>query len=131
MVTDPIADMITRLRNAARAGLPTTSVDYSNFKMAVAEVLLAQGFITSATKKGKKVKKTIDIMLKYNEAGMHVINGVRRISKPGRRIYRGAREIVSVRYGHGSLVLSTPRGVMTDKEARKEKVGGEALFEIW
>ena len=84
MVTDPIADMITRLRNAARAGLPTTSVDYSNFKMAVAEVLLAQGFITSATKKGKKVKKTIEMTVAMN-GRTPKLTGAIRVSKPSRR----------------------------------------------
>ena len=82
-------------------------------------------------KKGKKVRKTLDVMLKYVEKGVPVIHGARRISKPGRRVYKKAHEIMPVRYGHGALLLSTPKGVMTDKEARKEKVGGEALFEIW
>ena len=80
---------------------------------------------------GKKIKKTLDIVLKYDTAGMPRIQGVKRISKPGRRMYKSVLEIVPVRYGKGSLILSTPAGVKTDKEAKKEKVGGEALFEIW
>lgn len=131
MVTDPVGDLIIRLKNAGAVKKASVSVPFSTFKMAIAEKLKNAGYIQSVDKKGKKVRKTIDIALKYNAAGAHVIHGVKRVSKPGRRLYRAAREIVSVRYGHGSLILSTPRGVMTDKEARKEKVGGEALFEIW
>ena len=97
--------------------------------MAVAEKLKDAGFIEHVEKKGKKVKKTIDVTLKYND-GAPKIQGVKRVSKPGRRLYRGARDVVSVRYGHGALILSTPKGVMTDKEARTAKVGGEALFEM-
>jgi small subunit ribosomal protein S8 len=82
-------------------------------------------------KKGKKVKKTLDVTLAYDAAGNPKINGVKRVSKPGRRMYRSVHEIVPVRYGHGALVLSTPKGILIDKEARKENVGGEALFEIW
>ncbi len=130
MVTDPIADMITRLRNAARAGLPTTSVDYSNFKMAVAEVLLAQGFITSATKKGKKVKKTIEMTVAMN-GRTPKLTGAIRVSKPSRRVYRGAEDLRPVRQGHGELIVSTPKGVMTGTAARKAKLGGEVLFKIW
>lgn len=131
MVNDPIGDLIVQLKNAGDVKKASVSVPFSMFKMAIAEKLRDAGYVKAVEKKGKKVKKTIDVLLKYDEAGKHVINGVKRISKPGRRLYRGAKEIVSVRYGHGSLVLSTPRGVLTDKEARKEKVGGEALFEIW
>ncbi|TSC86196.1 MAG: small subunit ribosomal protein S8 [Parcubacteria group bacterium Gr01-1014_8] len=131
MVNDPIGDLIVRLKNAGAVKKASVSVPFSTFKLAIAEKLKDAGYVTSVEKKGKKIKKTIDVLLKYDAAGEHVIHGVKRVSKPGRRLYRGAREIVSVRYGHGSLVLSTPRGVMTDKEARKEKIGGEALFEIW
>ncbi|MBI5456779.1 30S ribosomal protein S8 [Candidatus Kaiserbacteria bacterium] len=131
MVTDPIGDFIVRLTNAGAVKKANVSVPFSNFKMAIAEKLKDAGFVKAVDKKGKKVKKTIDVSLKYDESGVHVIRGVKRVSKPGRRLYRGVNEIVSVRYGHGSLILSTPRGILTDKEARKEKVGGEALFEIW
>jgi|SRR3989338_4242138 len=131
MVNDTIGDLIIRLKNAGAIKQAAVSVPYSAFKMAVAEKLKDAGFVTSVEKKGKKVKKTLDIALKYNEAGEHAIQGVKRVSKPGRRMYKSVREIMPVRYGHGALVLSTPKGVLTDKEARKEKVGGEALFEIW
>ena len=131
MVTDPVADLIIRLKNGGAVGKASVSVPFSSFKMAIAEKLKDAGFVKSIDKKGKKVKKVIDVMLKYDEAGQHVIHGVKRISKPGRRLYRSAREVTPVRYGHGALVLSTPQGIRTDKEAHKEKIGGEALFEIW
>lgn len=131
MVNDPIGDFVIRLKNAGAVKATTVSVPHSAFKFAIAEKLKEAGFIKSVEKKGKKVRKTLDVVLKYDEAGMHVIHGVKRISKPGRRMYRNAREVVPVRYGSGILMLSTPKGVITDKEARKAKVGGEALFEMW
>lgn len=120
-----------RLTNAGAIKQASASIPYSAFKMAIAEKLKDAGYVKAIEKKGKKVKKTLDVVLKYDERGVHVISGVRRISKPGRRIYRSVLEIHPIRYGRGALILSTPKGVMTDKEARKEKVGGEALFEIW
>ncbi|MBI5004115.1 30S ribosomal protein S8 [Candidatus Kaiserbacteria bacterium] len=131
MVTDPVADFITRLTNAGAVGHKTVSLPFSMFKLAIAEKLKDAGYLANIEKKGKKVRKTLDVTLKYDEAGKPVINGVKRISKPGRRLYKSVNEIIPVRYGHGALVLSTPKGVMTDKEARKAGVGGEALFEIW
>jgi small subunit ribosomal protein S8 len=131
MVNDTIGDFINRLKNAGATKLPSVSVPYSAFKMAIAEKLKEAGYVQAIEKKGKKIKKTLDVTLKYTEGGEHAIQGVKRISKPGRRMYRSVHEIIPVRYGHGALVLSTPKGVMTDKEARKAKVGGEALFEIW
>ena len=131
MTSDPVADFIIRVKNAGAVKKVSVSVPYSNFKMAIAEKLKDAGFVQSIDKKGEKVKKMIDVILKYDEGGAHVIHGVKRISKPGRRLYRTAKQIMPVRYGHGALVLSTPKGVLTDKEARKERVGGEALFEIW
>jgi len=131
MVTDPVADFINRLSNAGAVGHKTVSLPFSMFKHAIAEKLKDAGYVGAVEKKGKKVRKTLDVTLKYDPAGKPVINGVKRISKPGRRLYRSAGEIMPVRYGHGALVLSTPKGVMTDKEARKAGIGGEALFEIW
>ena len=131
MVNDTIGDFIIRLKNAGAVKKETASVPYSALKMAVAEKLQNAGFVKSIDKKGKKVRRTLDVVLKYDTEGLHVIHGVRRISKPGRRVYRSVREIMPVRYGHGTLVLSTPKGILTGKEARKQNVGGEALFEIW
>ena len=130
MVTDPIGDFIVRLVNASAIKKDVVSVPFSNFKLAIAEKLKEVGYVKEVEKKGKKVKKTIDVVLAYTDAGAR-IHGVKRVSKPGRRLYRGAHEIHSVRYGHGTLVLSTPKGIKTDKEARKENVGGEPLFQIW
>src|SRR3989338_1166605 len=125
MVGDTIGDFIVRLTNAGAIKKASVSVPYSAFKMAIAEKLKDAGFVAGVEKKGKKVRKTLDVVLKYDEAGKHAISGVKRISKPGRRMYKSTREIIPVRYGHGALMLSTPKGVLTDKEARKEKVGGE------
>lgn len=131
MVSDPIADLIVRLTNAGAVKHAVVSMPFSNFKLAVAEKLKDAGYVKGVEKKGKKVKKSLDITLSYAETGEPKIKGVKRISKPGRRMYKSVLEITSVRYGHGTLILSTPKGIKTDKEARKEKVGGEALFEIW
>ena len=130
MVTDPIADMITRLRNAARARLPSTVVEYSNFKMAIAQILLERGFITAAIKKGKKAKKVIELTLAFNGREPR-LQSVTRISKPSRRVYQGVDDLRPVRQGYGDLILSTPRGVMTGSAARRARVGGEVLFKVW
>jgi small subunit ribosomal protein S8 len=131
MTTDPIADLINQIKNAGAVKKATISVPFSNFKLSIAEKLKEVGFVKAVEKKGKKVKKTLDITLKYNEDGKAFVQGVKRVSKPGRRIYRGFEDVIPVRYGFGALILSTPKGIKTDKEAKKEKVGGEALFQIW
>ena len=131
MTIDVIGDFIVRLTNAGAIKKASVSIPYSAFKMAIAEKLKDVGYVKGVEKKGKKIKKTLDVTLKYTDAGQHAISGVKRISKPGRRLYRSVIDIHPVRYGHGALILSTPKGIKTDKEARKEKVGGEALFEIW
>jgi small subunit ribosomal protein S8 len=131
MVNDPVADFIVRLKNAGAIKKASVSVPFSNLKLAIAEKLKEAGFVSAIEKKGKKVKKSLDVTLKYDSSGNHVIHGTRRVSKPGRRLYKAVHEINPVRYGHGALILTTPKGIMTDKEAKKEKIGGEALFEIW
>ncbi len=132
MTTDPIADLINQIKNAGAVKKASVSIPFSNFKLSIAEKLKEAGFVKAVEKKGKKVKKTLDITLKYNEeSGKAFIQGVKRVSKPGRRIYRGFEDIIPVKYGYGALILSTPKGIKTDKEAKKEKVGGEALFQIW
>ncbi|MBI5470586.1 30S ribosomal protein S8 [Candidatus Kaiserbacteria bacterium] len=130
MTNDPIGDFIIRLTNAGAINKPSVSVPFSNLKLAIAEKLKDAGYISSVEKKGKKVKKTLEIALLYGARGPR-IQGVKRVSKPGRRMYKSVLEIVPVRYGKGNLILSTPAGIMTDKEAKSAKVGGEALFEIW
>lgn len=131
MTTDPIGDFINQIKNGGAVKKATVSVPFSNFKFSIAEKLKTEGWVKGVEKKGKKVKKIIDVTLKYDDSGIHFIQGVKRVSKPGRRIYRGAGEIIPVKYGFGALILSTPKGIKTDKEAKKEKVGGEALFQIW
>jgi small subunit ribosomal protein S8 len=128
---DTVADFIIRLKNAGAVGKASVSVPFSQFRQAIADKLKSAGYISAYEKRGKKVKKTLEVTLKYSTRGEHAIQGVKRISHPGQRIYRAVHEIKPVRFGHGALILSTPKGVLTDKEAKKEKVGGEALFEIW
>lgn len=131
MVGDPIGDFIVRLKNAGAVKHVSVSLPHSKMKMAVAEILKTTGFVKDVEKQGKKVRKTIHVELAYKADGTPRITDVKRISKPGRRMYKGAEEIFPVRYGKGILVLSTPKGILTDAQARKERVGGEALFEIW
>lgn len=130
MVNDPVADFINRIKNAGAVKKASISIPFSALKYAIAEKLKGAGYVQAVEKKGKKVR-VLDVTLKYDSAGRHVIHGVRRVSKPGRRMYKAVHEIGLIRYGHGDLILTTPKGIMTGKEARKEKVGGEAMFEIW
>src|SRR3989344_5611437 len=111
MTTDPISDFIIRLKNAGAVKKASVSLPFSALKMAVAEKLKDVGYLKAVEKKGKKVRKTLDVALQYKEGGEHVIAGVKRISKPGRRIYKSVRELRPVRYGHGALILSTPKGI--------------------
>lgn len=131
MVSDPIGDFITQIMNAGAVSKVSVSVPYSKLKATVADTLVSSGYIKSATKRGKKVKKTLDVELSYTPEGDHAIRGVKRISKPGRRMYVGVEEIHPVKFGSGKLILSTPAGILTGEEARKERVGGEQLFIIW
>ncbi len=130
MVSDTIGDFIIRLKNAGAVGHQNVSVPYSKLKQAVAEKLVASGYLVSVDVKGKDVKKTLEITLKY-EGKQSSIGGVKRVSKPGRRLYSKVAEIYPVKFGKGHLILSTPAGILTDEEARKQNVGGEQLFVIW
>lgn len=125
MVNDPVADFVVQLKNAGAAGRMQVVVPYSKLKLAIAQKLEQCGYLKAVNKRGKKARKAIEVELKSP------IQGVKRISKPGRRIYTGVTQIRPVRQGKGVLVLSTPKGILTDLEARKEHVGGEALFMIW
>ncbi len=131
MVTDPIGDFIIQIKNAAAVKKELICVPHSKLKLAVAEALQKKGYITSVNRKGKKVQKTLELALRYDKDNKSVIKGVRRVSKPSRRTYVGAKDIQPVKYGKGALILSTPKGILTDEEARKANVGGEALFKIW
>ena len=126
MVTDPISDLLVRLQNASRVGHAAVSLPYSQMKHSIAQILAKEGYVGDVSKKAY----TLNIALRYN-AGRPVITGTKRISKPSRRRYRGVRDGKPVKRGHGLLLLSTPAGVMTGKEAQAKRVGGEVLFEIW
>lgn len=126
---DPISDMLISVKNAGLAGKPLATVPYSNMKFEIANVLLKSGYIKSFSIKGKKVNKRIEIEIAYSKDKAPKIEDVKRISKPARRIYAGFRQIP--RGSPGISVLSTPRGIMTDEEAKKALVGGELLFKIW
>ncbi|MDO8510105.1 MAG: 30S ribosomal protein S8 [bacterium] len=130
MTTDPISEMLVRIKNAGNAGKTTVVVPHSKVKLAIAEILEREGYIKSISKKGKKIAKVLELELLYT-GDLPRIKDVKRLSKPSRRIYQAAREIRHVRHGFGRLILSTPKGLMTDREARKAHVGGEALFKIW
>lgn len=127
---DPISDFLIRIKNAQRVGRDTISVPHSNFKYAIAELLCNEGWLGGLRKKGKRVQKFIEVDLIYNN-GKPRISDVQRVSKLSRRTYMKARDIRKVRNGHGLLVLSTPKGILTGDMARKENLGGEALFMIW
>jgi small subunit ribosomal protein S8 len=129
-MTDPISDMLNRIRNAQAVLKETVDIPFSDLKYGIAKILEKKGFITKVEKKGKKVRRTVEITLKYN-AKQPAISGLKRISKPGQRIYKNAKEIKPVKGGYGVAVISTSKGLMTDKEARKKKLGGEILCEIW
>jgi len=127
---DPIADMLTAIRNALGVGHPRVSVPFSIIKYEIAKILEREGFVEKVNKVGKKARKRIVITLKY-ENGTPVISGLKRISKPGRRIYHSWKEIKKVKGGYGIAIISTSRGLMTDREARKNKIGGEVICEVW
>lgn len=128
---DPISDMLVRLKNARMAGKDVVRVPQSKLRRAVAETLKKKGVVGDIVARGKGVHQALELTLARTEGGAYRFQDVQRISKPGRRVYIGSSEIRAVRGGAGFVVLSTPRGVLSGDEARKENVGGEALFEIW
>lgn len=129
-MNDPISDMLTRIRNANDARHDTVDVPYSKVKKAIADILVAEGFVASAYTLGEGTHKTIRITLKY-EGKTKVLQGLKRISKPGLRIYANVEELPRVLNGLGIAIISTSKGIMTDKEARKQNVAGEVLAYIW
>ena len=130
-MTDPIADMLTRIRNANKEKFLTVDIPSSKVKVAIAEVLLEQGFIKSFEIIEDKVQPILKITLKYDEDGNRVIEGLKRISKPGLRIYANKDELPKVLNGLGIALISTSKGIMTDKKARELNIGGEVLAYIW
>lgn len=130
MVTDRVGDFIIRLKNAGMIGNQTVSVPHSKHIEAIAFKLKELGFVEDV-EVGKKDPKVMTVTLKYDERGTHRIRDVKRISKPGRRLYVPSTDAHQVKNGLGARIISTPKGVLSDAEARKNRVGGENLFEIW
>ncbi len=131
LVTDPIADMLTRIRNAINVKHETVSIPASNEKRAIAKILLDEGYIRGSEEVEDAGKKNIVITLKYDETGDSIIQGLKRISKPGLRIYAQKDKLPKVLSGLGIAIVSTNKGIVTDKEARKLGVGGEVLAYVW
>ena len=129
--TDPIADMLTRIRNANSAKHKTVDVPASKMKTAIAEILFKEGYIKSFEIINNENQGIIRITLKYDEKGTRVIDGIKRISKPGLRVYAGKEELTRVLNGLGIAIISTSKGLKTDKEAREAGMGGEVLAYIW
>lgn len=130
-MTDPIADMLTRIRNATRAKHQLVKIPSSKLKLAIADVLKREGFIKEYEFVPDNKQGILKIHLKYSPRGESVINEIVRVSKPGRRIYRGVDELGKVLSGLGASIVSTSKGVMSDKECRKHGVGGEVLCHVW
>ena len=130
-ITDPIADLLTRIRNANAAKHETVTVPASNMKKAICQILLDEGYIKEMKVEDDGLQGNIVVTLKYGENKTRIIQGLKRISKPGLRIYAGVEDMPRVRKGLGTAIVSTSKGVMTDKQARKLGVGGEVLAYVW
>jgi len=131
MMTDPVSDMLTRIRNGALARHDRVEMPHSFLKKNIAEVLKAEGFVDDVRESDGEGKKTLTLVLRYGRGKDSAIDGVRRVSAPGRRVYVRFDRIPRVRSGMGISILSTSRGVMTDRQAREQRVGGELLCEVW
>jgi small subunit ribosomal protein S8 len=128
---DPIADMLTRIRNGLTVRKSFVMVPSSKIKVAIAQILLEEGFIQGYEVTNERPQPNIRVWLKYDKNRRSVVTGLKRVSKPGRRVYKGKRELPWVLSGLGIAIVSTPRGVMTDREARRHGVGGEVLCYVW
>jgi len=131
MLNDPIADLLTRIRNAAHAGHETVCLAHSKMKESIARLLAREGFVTDVEAVGEGVRRQLVITLKYTSARKPVFTELARASTPGRRVYRAHKELKPLRQGVGLSILSTPKGVMTDADARSQGVGGEVLCTMW
>ena len=131
MMTDPISDMLARIRNGALARHDRVEMPHSNLKKHIADVLKSEGFVDDVRESDGEGKKTLTLVLRYGRGKDSAIDGIRRVSAPGRRVYVRHDRIPRVRSGMGISILSTSRGVMTDRQAREQKVGGELLCEVW
>lgn len=131
MMTDPIADMLTRIRNANMALHETVSMPSSKLKEGIAKILAAEGYIDGFEVTASGTHKTLELRLRYGAERDRVIEGMRRVSKPGRRVYAGADDLPRVKGGLGVAVVSTSQGLLPDREARRRRLGGEVLCEVW
>ena len=129
-MVDPIADMLNIIRNAQMAGKAEVSIPFSGIKFNIAQILEKNKFIGKIEKRGKKITKSISIILKY-DSKIPAISGLKRVSRPGQRIEFSFKEIKSVRGGYGIAIIATPKGLMTNKEAKKQRLGGELICEVW
>ena len=127
---DPITNMLNSIKNAQAVLLPQIEVDFSNLKYEIAKILERKGLVEKVSKSGKKINKTLEIVLKYEDK-VPAISGLKRVSKSGQRIYLPAHKIKSVRGGYGFSIISTSKGLMTGSEAKKQNLGGELICEIW
>ncbi len=130
-MADPISDMLIRIKNAALAKKDVTVIPHSKIKLEIARILKETNFITKFDRRGKKNRKFIEVGIAYNADGQSRITDVKRISKPSRRVYRQASELKRVGGGAGIAIISTSKGLRTDKEARREHLGGEIICEVW
>lgn len=131
VMTDPIADLLTRIRNAGMARKEEISLPSSTLKERIAEILKQEGYLSEVAAAGEGKERKLTIRLKYGNTRLSSINGLERVSKPGRRVYAGKGEVPRVLGGLGIAILSTSQGVLTDRQARKQGVGGEVLAYIW
>lgn len=131
MMTDPIADMLTRIRNGAHAKHTTVDVPSSNMKKGISDILLREGYIKNVEVIEDNKQNVLRITLKYSDEGEKVISGIKRISKPGLRVYAQANEVPKVLGGLGTAIISTSKGLLTDKDCRKEGIGGEVVCYVW
>jgi small subunit ribosomal protein S8 len=131
MVTDPIADMLTRIRNAVAVGHERVAMPASKLKVNIAQILVDEGFIDRFEVSENGHRSELELVLRYAERRRPVIEGLKRVSRPGHRVYRGAKELPRVQGGLGVAVVSTSQGLMPDREARKRSLGGEIVCEVW
>lgn len=130
-ITDPIADLLTRIRNASTAKHPSVDIPASNLKKAICQILVDEGYVKGMQVIEDATQGVIRVTLKYDQNEKPVISGIKRVSKPGLRIYSGCEDMPKVMHGLGTVIVSTSQGVMTDKAARKAHVGGEVLAFVW
>ncbi len=131
MMTDPIADMLTRIRNAKMVAKPEVSIPASKLKEEIAKILVAEGYVNGYEVTGEGARRQLTLRLRYTGKRVPAINGLRRVSKPGLRVYKGAAELPRVSGGLGVAIVSTSQGLLPDREARRRRLGGEILCEVW